>query len=102
MLGGGAATYLLALPTYPQDPVGFEELGWVLLVLVVGSVVALLAGTAALHRSLRGEQHRGRTVLLFVPLAVLLGSVTASVGALAAAPLARVLAVQWGERVSRG
>ena len=99
MVAGALATWLLALPTRPRDPVGFEDLGWALLVIGVAAAVALLVGALALHHALRDHPGRGRTVLLFLVLAVALGSVTAGAGALLAAPLAYWLVGWW---LSRG
>ena len=94
LLGGAAAGVLLVLPFYPEDDTGWAELGWALMALTLGALLALAAGTVLLHRGLRriGAEHVGRTTAFFVPTALLLGGMTAGVGALAAPAVAHWLA----------
>jgi hypothetical protein len=90
LLGGAATGVLVLLPLYPEDDSGFEGLGWFLMAMALGALLGLVAGAALLLRGLRraGAAHPGRTALAFVPIAVLLASVTAGAGALAAPALA--------------
>lgn len=93
VLAGAAAGVGACLPFYPEHDEGWAQLGWILLTAVVASLLALLAGAVAVHRGLRraGHDRAGRTALVFVPVALLLGAATAGVGALAAPAGARWL-----------
>lgn len=100
LLGGAATGALLLLPFYPDTDQGFAQLGWFLMALALGAVLALIAGSVLLHRGLRraGADHPGRTTLVFVPTAVLLAATTAGVGALAAPALAHWIADGFARR----
>lgn len=94
LLGGAAAGLLLALPFRPDTDEGFAELGWFLMTLALGAVLALLAGAVLLHRGLSraGAEHVGLTTAFFVPTAVLFAAMTAGVGVLAAPAVAHWVA----------
>jgi hypothetical protein len=98
MLAGAAGATLAMLPFYPQDPVGYEELAWIVMTMTVAAVLALGGGAVALSRGLRGLPHRGATVAAYLPLAVLLAVVSAGVAALLAPPLARWGVQLWARR----
>ena len=98
MLGGALIGAVAVLPLRPADPVGFEELGWVLMTMLAAGVLALVGGAVGLHRGLRGTPHRGATVAAFLPLALLLGFFSAGAAALVAPPLARWLVELWAGR----
>jgi hypothetical protein len=104
LLLGAAAGVALVSPFYPDTDEGFAQLGWMLLAAAAGGVLALLVGAVALHRGLVriGDVHPPRTVLVFVPTALLLGVVGAGVGALAAPAVARWLATGLGRPVGWG
>lgn len=100
LLGGAAAGALLVLPFRPDTDEGFAELGWFLMLLAVGGVLALLAGAVLLHRGLRraGAGHVGLTTAFFVPTAVLFAGMTAGVGVLAAPAVAHWVAGGFARR----
>jgi hypothetical protein len=100
VLGGAATGVLVLLPFRPDTDERFAELGWLLMMLAVGGALALSAGALLLHRGLTraGAEHPGGTTLVFLPTAVLLGSVTAGVGALAAPALAHWIADGFARR----
>ena len=100
LLGGAAAGALVVLPFRPSTDEGFAQLGWFLMLLAVGGLLALVAGAVLLHRGLRltGAEHPGRTTAIFVPTALLLGGLTAGVGALAAPAVAHWVADGFGRR----
>lgn len=102
MLGGAATGVLALLPFHPDSDEGYAELGWFLIALALGATLALLAGSALLHRGLRraGADHPGRTTLVFVPTAVLLAVVSAGVGVLAAPALAHWIVDGFSRRSS--
>ena len=91
MLLGAVAGALAMLPFRPVDPVGFEDLGWILMTMALAALLALAGGAVGLHRGLRGVPQRGRTVAACLVLAVLLGAFSAGSAALLAPPLARWL-----------
>ena len=96
MLAGAATAYLLALPFRPHDDNGWESLGWAIAALALGALLGLVFGAVALWIGLRHARvaHPLATALAFLPLAVLIGVVTAGAGALAAPPLAHWLVVR--------
>ena len=100
LLGGAATGVLVLLPFYPEDDSGFQGLGWFLMALALGAVLALIAGSILLHRGLSraGADHPGRTTLVFVPTAVLLAGVSGGVAALAAPAVAHWVAGGFARR----
>ena len=104
LAGGALLGVLLVLPLRPATDEGFARLGWLLLVLGAAALLALVGGALAVHRGLRraGDPLALRTALLLVPVAVLLGAVTAGAGALAAPAVARWLAGGLGRTTGWG
>ena len=98
MLAGALVGAVAMLPLRPTDPVGFEDLGWVLMTMLVAGVLALVGGAVGLHRGLRGARDRGATIAAYLPLALLLGFFSAGAAALVAPPLARWLVELWAGR----
>jgi hypothetical protein len=91
MLGAVIATVLVALLFYPWDDTsGWAGLGWFIYTLGAAAVVGLITGTSVFWWQLVERQvpHPGQTALVFVPVALLLGAVSAGVGALLAPPVA--------------
>ena len=102
LLGGAATGVLVLLPFYPDHDEGFAQLGWFLMALALGAALALIAGAVLLHRGLHraGADHPGRTALVFVPTALLLGAFSGGVAALAAPAAAHWVADGFGRRAS--
>ena len=98
MLGGALVGAVAMLPLRPTEQVGFEELGWVLMTMLVAGVLALVGGAVGLHRGLRGARDRGATIAAYLPLSLLLGFFSAGAGALVAPPRARWLVELWAAR----
>lgn len=100
LLGGAAAGAVLVLPFRPDTDEGFAELGWLLMMLAVGALLALVAGAVLLHRGLTraGAEHVGLTTAFFLPTAVLLAGVSAGIGALAAPAAAHWIAGGFARR----
>lgn len=92
-LAGALLGVAVLLPFYPDSAEGFAELGWMLAAAALAAAPGLLAGALATWSGLRraGAPYAGRTALVFVPTALLLGAVSAGVGALAAPAAARWL-----------
>ena len=91
MLAAAALAALVALPLRPDsDRDGWAEIGWILMLLIGGAVAVLIAGTACVYVGLRraGHPRAALTAGVFIPAAVLLGAVSAGVGALAAPAVA--------------
>lgn len=96
MLAGALTAWLWALPFRPEDDGGWDSFGWAIAALALGAFLGLVFGAVSLWHGLRrsGAAHPLATALTFVPLAVLIGTVSAGVGALAAPPLAHWLVVR--------
>ena len=91
MLTAAALAVLIALPFRPDsNSDGWAELGWFLMLLIGGAVAVLIVGTACVYVGLRrsGHPRAALTAAVFIPAAVLLGAVSAGVGALAAPAVA--------------
>lgn len=90
MLVGAAGVVVVALPLRPDGSDAFADLGWFLLVLGGVALTAVLVGTTTLFLTLsRGQDpHPGVTALVFLPVAVTLGAVSAGVAALLAPGIA--------------
>ncbi len=91
VLGGAAVGVLLAAPFYPQgDQDAWAELGWFLMAALAAVIAALVSGTMCVYTGLRraGHERAGVIAAVFVPVALLLGSLTAGLGALAAPAVA--------------
>lgn len=92
MVGAVIVVTVGMLPLLPDDE-GWDRLGWFIWLLVLGAGAALVAGAVTLWNRLRAADapYAGQTALAFLPVAVLMGAVTAGVGALVAPPVARWL-----------
>ena len=91
MLAAAGLAALVALPLRPtSDRDGWADLGWILMLLIGGAIAVLIAGTACVYVGLRRAAHprAALTAAVFIPAAVLLGAVSAGVGALAAPAVA--------------
>lgn len=90
MLVGAAAVVVLALPLRPDSSDGFADLGWFLFVLGGVALVAVLVGMTTLFVTLchGKDPHPIATGLVFLPVAVTLGAVSAGVAALLAPGIA--------------
>ncbi len=91
VLAGAATAVVVALPFYPRDDTsGWAELGWAIYTGLGAIVLGLLAGAVTLWLRLRTARapDAGQVAVAFLPTAVLLGALTAGLGALLAPPLA--------------
>jgi len=91
ILAAVGVVIVVSLPFYPRDDTdSWAELGWVIFVGLAAITLGLLAGTVTLWLRLRAERapYAGQVALAFVPVALLMGALTAGLGALLAPPVA--------------
>ncbi len=103
LLAAGAVT-LCALPFWPPDDEGWDQLGWFIFTVAAVVVVAVPAGAITFGVRLRGsgDPHPVLTGAVVVPVALLLGAYTAGTGALLAPPVAFWLVSGFSRRRGTG